>query len=264
MTIKEKSFIEIMARVGLISKGIVYCILGTMTLLAALNIGGKEVDKDDVFKTIFEQPFGKILLVILVCGLVSYITWRFIQAFKDTEDKGDDKKGIANRIGYAFSGLLYCVITYSAIKLILHSKSEEGNQEQDVAELMSKPYGKWLVIILGLFVIGRGIYQLYIAYSGKLEKKLNSGAINGKARNWAINAGKFGYTSRALVLGIIGFFFIMAALKTDPEQATDTKGTFNMIENYSYGKLLLCIVAGGLAVYGIFMFVEARYRRIKT
>ena len=257
--------VKSLARVGLTAKGIVYCLMGTLTLMSALHFGGGDADKDEVFLVIFRQPFGKGLLVILVLGLIAYVGWRFCQAFIDSERKGKDKKGVLARAAYAFSGLIYCGITYSAIRLLLNDGSGSGSTQQNVAEMFNTPIGKWLVIFLGVFVIARGIFQLYIAYSGKLEKKLNDGAIGAKVKRWAVNAGKLGYTCRGLVLGIIGYFLVAAGMHVNPGEATDTKGSFRIIESSnSYGQLLLCFVAGGLILYGLFMFIEARHRHIKS
>lgn len=260
MSVKPSStFIKTAARLGLAAKGIIYCMLGTLTLMSALNMGGDEADKNDVFDTILDQPMGRALLVVLVAGLLCYVAWRFLQAALDTEDKGTDKKGIAARIGYAFSGLLYCGITLSAIHLLMNSGDDGGSTQQQVSELMSKPFGKFMVLALGLLVIGRGIFQLYIAFSGKLEKRISTGAVG----KWVLNTGKFGYTCRAIVLGMIGYFLLMAGLHANPGEAADTKRTFSVIE-MEYGNIWLCIIAAGLAIYGLYMFVEARYRRINT
>ncbi len=58
-----------------------------------------------LFKTIVNQPFAKFLLALVAIGLIGYVIWRFVQAIKDPENKGNDAKGLAVRIGYAVKGL---------------------------------------------------------------------------------------------------------------------------------------------------------------
>src|SRR5688500_3186267 len=103
---KEKWF-ERFARFGLVSKGVVYCLMGILSVLAAFGLSQKNGDKAEALKTIYSQPFGQIILVIIGVGLLGYVMLRFFQAFKDIDNKGKDMKGVLNRIGYTLSAFLY-------------------------------------------------------------------------------------------------------------------------------------------------------------
>lgn len=252
-----------MARVGMAAKGAVYCILGVLTTLAAFNIGGQKAGKSDTLKFLYQQPFGKILLALLALGLLSYVIWRFIQAIKDPENVGNDKKGIATRIGYAASGVIYGALTYEAVRMLFTNGSGgsggNGNQEL-VSSLLTKPFGQILVGIVAAIFIGKAIYQFYRAFSGKFNKKVQDSNLQHDVKKVVRKAGIAGYIARGVVIGIVGFLFLKAAIQANPDHAQSSEGAFQFIESSPYGPYLLALVALGLVCYGIFMFIKARYR----
>lgn len=252
-----------MARFGMIAKGVVYCILGFLTIMAAFNAGGQTAGKSDTLKFLYQQPFGKILLGIVALGLLCYVAWRFIQAIKDPENAGNGKKGAMKRTGYAASGIFYGFLIVEAIQMLFQggSGSGGGNKNQElVSQLLNKPFGQILVSIVAVIFMGKAIYQFYRAFSGNFSKKVQSSNLQHDVKNIVRKAGLAGYTARGIVIGIIGFFFLKAAIQANPEQAQGSEGAFKFIEDSPFGPYLLAIVALGLICYGVFMFIKARYR----
>ncbi|HEX8151415.1 MAG TPA: DUF1206 domain-containing protein, partial [Pyrinomonadaceae bacterium] len=78
----------------------------------------------------------------------------------------------------------------------------------------------------------------------------------------ATRAGQVGLTARGVVFGIIGAFLIQAALHARAHEARGLGGALLALEQSPYGPWLLGAVALGLVIYGLYMFVEARYRRM--
>ena len=60
----------------------------------------------------------------------------------------------------------------------------------------------------------------------------------------------------------MGLFLILAAFRQNPGEAKGLAGALNTLADQPYGPLLLGTVACGLAFYGLYMWIEARYRRI--
>lgn len=254
------------ARFGMFAKGAVYVILGVLTAMAAFGQGGQTAGKSDSLQFVYQQPFGKILLGILALGLISYVVWRFIQAFRDPENKGSDKSGIATRIGYASSGVLYGLIAFEAVRMVFSGGSSGGGgggnqQETLVSTLLGQPFGQILVGIVAVVFFGKAAYQIYRAVSGKFAKKIQDSELDHRVKDTLRKAGFVGYIARGIVIGIIGYLFLRAAIEANPNQAGGTVEAFQFIQtNSAWGTIMLGIIAIGLACYGVFMFVKARYR----
>lgn len=254
------------ARFGLIAKGIVYCLSGAIALMAALNIGDKSAEDagtEGIFSFIRDQPFGKWLVLTMAIGLTCYTIWRFVQALKDTEHKGNDKKGLAKRLGYFISGVGYAGVALYSYKVFIGSYSNGDSNEKNVSRLMEMPFGKWLVIIVALIMIGTGCVQVYRAVSGKYKKYVRS-ALHRDAAPWIITAGIAGYTARGIIWLILGWLFIKAAINFNAKEAGSSDAAFKWLSDSSYGSLLLGIVALGLICYGLFMFLRAKYQAVNT
>ena len=71
-----------------------------------------------------------------------------------------------------------------------------------------------------------------------------------------------GYIARGFIFCLIGLFLIFAAKDHDPSQAKGLEGTLDTLARQTYGSVLLAVTGLGLAAYGAYMFVEAKYRRV--
>jgi hypothetical protein len=259
--------IEKLARLGYATKGIVYGLVGILAVMTALGLGGQTTGTRGALRAIAAQPYGQVLLILIAIGLAGYALWRFVEAALDPEHEGDDKKGLAKRLGYAVSGILYAGLTYTAIELVLETaqrsgQSETGRAQTITARVLAQPFGAWLVGILGAIIIGVGFYQFYKAYSMKFRREWKLQQMGRKEEMWAVRISRFGLAARGVVFVMIGFFLIQAGRQSQAAEVKGLDGTLQTIARQPYGKFLLSIVALGLVAYGIYMFVQARYRRI--
>jgi hypothetical protein len=69
--------------------------------------------------------------------------------------------------------------------------------------------------------------------------------------------GRAGYAARGIVFVIIGWFVLQAGLSSEAEQAGGMEQALASLSG-----ALLSAVALGLLLFGLFSFVEARFRRI--
>lgn len=238
--------------------------------MAAFELGGQtaeEAGKTGVFQFILEQPYGKVLLAIVTVGMLCYTLWRFIQAFGDTEDKGTDAKGIGKRISYFFSGAVYGALAFTAAQLLLGNGgggSGSDSRQTLARELLSQPFGQWLLGAVAVGTMVMGIYQFYRAYSGKYMSKVQSQQLKPELRTSLVRAGLVGYIARGFVWLIIGYLLLRAALNSNFREAGSSSQAFQFVESSSYGSFLLGILALGLICYGVFMFVRAKCEVINT
>lgn len=259
-------WVERIARFGYATKGVVYILIGVLAALAALGAGGQTTDTRGAFYEIYSQPFGQVLLGAVAIGLAGYAIWRFSECVIDAEGKGKDLKGISIRFGYACSGLLHAGLAFNAARLLLGDGGADSEQEHRsrATEIMNLPFGTILVGLAGGGFICFGLYQIYKGYKAKFRKRLEVGAMGKRENVWATRFGRFGLAARGVVFTIIGGFLIIAAIRYNPAEVRGLSGALESLTELPFGKALLAVIAAGLAIYGLYMLVEAKYHRIRA
>ncbi|GCE14664.1 DUF1206 domain-containing protein [Tengunoibacter tsumagoiensis] len=256
----------LLARCGYAAKGLVYVIIGILAVQLAFGLGGSAIDQRGALQTLSEQPFGKYMLIIVAVGLLLYAIWSFIQAIFDTERKGKQAKGIVARLGYAGVGISYGLLAWGSFQVIAGSgtgsKNSTASAQDWTATLLKQPFGVGLVVVLGLIVLAIAGALFAKAYKAKFQYRLNLTNVRASLRKVLVNLGRAGYTSLGVVFVIVGIFFIVAAVQHNATEAKGLDSALLTLAQQPFGQFLLAIVALGLVAYGIYSFVEARYRRL--
>jgi hypothetical protein len=120
--------------------------------------------------------------------------------------------------------------------------------------------GRWIVGAIGLIVIAIGIGQVVTAYRAKFRENFDQGRLPAGWLPTVVTLGRIGYTARAVVYSTIGFFIAKAALHFDSRQVRGFQGALSALQSLSYGPAVLGGVAVGLAIFGAYCLIDARYR----
>jgi hypothetical protein len=258
----------ILARLGYGAKGVVYLIIGWLAVQVAIGTGGKTTDQRGALQVIAEEPFGKLLLALVIIGLIGFAIWCFLQAWFDTEGKGSDIKGIIGRLGYAATGVSYAILAFGAFQLVTRTgtssapKSTTASTQDVTAQLLNHSWGVVVVVLLGLIAIAVACYLFAKAYTANFQRRLVLTGLSTQLRRGVIFLGRFGYAALGVVFSITGIFLIVAAVQHNPHEAKGLDSVLRTLAQQPFGSLLLGIVALGLVAYGVYSFVEARYRQV--
>lgn len=257
-----------LARLGYVARGVVYVLVGLLFFLLVSGYGGKATDKQGALQTLGEQPFGIVLLAIVTAGLFCFALWSCIQAFFDTEQQGRGARGVLARLGYAASGLSYGLLGSGALRMVMgagsSSQSSTDSTQDWTARLMEAPFGVILVVGVGLIVIGTAGYCFYQAYSSHFHHHLHLTGASVHIKKITTFSGRAGYGALGVNFLVIGFFLIIAALQHNPQEAKGLDTVLLSLLQQPYGPWLSGLVAVGFVCYGLFSFVEARYRKINS
>jgi Domain of Unknown Function (DUF1206) len=259
-------WVERLERFGYITRGFVYATIGVLALQLAIGAGGAATTLTAAIARLGSQPFGKVLLILIVVGLVSYSLWGFVRAIFDPLHRGDDFKGIVARIGFAFSGLSYGLLVIPALQILMNQggSTQAGNSADISVQLFKLPFGMWLVAGFGLLWIGMGLGQLYTAYKVAFMKDFQVNKMSSQARMWVTRSGQIGYAARGIVFAIIGVLILQAALTHNPSQPQGFDSALLKLAQAPYGELLLGGVALGLIAFGIYSAFSARWTKVSA
>ena len=260
---EQKEWMETYARFGYLAKGVVYLTIGLTAGCTASN-GGRHEGSEAAISTILGQPFGQAILLILGVGLLGYSCWKFVQAVRDTEFKGTDASGLLQRAGYAVSGLIHLSLAFFCGQAALVGGQTSGSQSTQslAAKLLNQPFGQWLVGLVGLALVGVGLFRLQTAWSKSFQGKMRLDEMSGRETTWAVRTGQFGIAARAVVFALTGYFFLHAAQTADATKAGALGESLLAIQDQ--GTWYLMAMAVGLLAYAIYLGFLARYRQIGT
>ena len=260
--------LRLIGRVGTAAKAVVYLVVGILAVMLAAGAGGQTVGSRGALRKIAEQPFGTTLLSVVAVGLLAYACWRLTQAIMDTEGLGRSATGMATRIGFTFSGLLYLSLAIASAGILGlwsglggSSTGRGGSTKQEAAmTLLSVPGGRWTVGVIGGLVAALALLQIKQAHAGNFMKLYRQSKMSDRLRRTALWAGRVGFVARAVAFAIVGCFLIRTALRHDPSQVGGLDKALETIRAATYGKWLLGLVAFGMLGFAVHCFIQAMYR----
>jgi Domain of Unknown Function (DUF1206) len=255
---------EWLARGGFVARGALYGIIGILALKLAFGVGGKTTDQKGALETLAQQPFGKVLLILVAVGLAGYALWRFVRAalghgVEATNDSGFD------RVAAFASGVVYAGLCAIAVSILVGSSqagSGSGTSRKAAGGVLGWPAGQWLVGLAGAIMIGVALYQGYRGVTKSFLKDSKTEEMSVPVRHWVTRIGVVGHLARMIVFGLVGVFLIKAAVDYNPSAAIGLDGALRKLAAQTYGSVLLGLVAAGLIAFALYSLSDARYRRI--
>lgn len=236
-----------LTRLGFAARGFLYLIIAWL----AIGTGRAE----DLTGALEYLRGERLLLMIILAGFLAYGFWRVTDAIFDSEGHGDGKKGALGRLGAGASGIIYLFLAWQAWRLLKGDGGGSGSGAQEQAgTVMDLPGGTLLIVIGGIILFLAGLWQMKRAISSDFCKHLRPDI---QQQGWVKWMGRAGYGSRGVIFLVTAVFLISAGLSGDPGEAGGMQDALRWMESP-----VNLIVAAGLALFGAFSLVEARFRQI--
>ena len=244
---------ETFTRIGFAARGLMYVVIGYVALES-----GRTEDGAGALK-LLSGGSGSLLMWLMAAGFVAYGLWRLSEALIDTEGHGSDAGGIAARLGGAVSGIVHLGLAFYAAKLASGTGSGGGGglgggTDSGARTALDLPAGELILYAAAAALLATGAVQLVKAAKLQFLRRLDGTAAQ---QGWVRAIGRAGYAARGLVFLTIAWFFWKAASSSSAGPAGGTSEALD-----AFPPELRLLVAGGLFLFGLFSFVEARYRRI--
>lgn len=256
-----------LGRVALATQGILYVIVGLLAVQVSGGDDNAKPSQKGALENLAHQPFGRILLIIVAVGLAAHCAWRLMLAIRGEPSDDEDSGSMAKRVANVGRAAVYAGFTYFAVRLLLGSgsggsKGGGGKTEQkSTAVVLDWPGGRVLVVIVGLCVIGAGVWNGYKAVARKFEDNLDLSSLDESKANLLKATGVAGYLARGVVFALIGWFLISAGLAKNAGRTKGLDGALRSLASSSHGRLWLFIVAVGLLLFGAYRVLDGIYRK---
>ena len=90
-------------------------------------------------------------------------------------------------------------------------------------------------------------------------EEVDLGSASPRTTRLVTRLGQAGFPAKGVALGVVGGLLVYAAATFDPARATGLDGALRAILGAPFGRVLLTLVAVGIAAFGAYCFVRARY-----
>jgi uncharacterized protein DUF1206 len=260
----DSDALEHLARIGLIAYGVVHLLVAWLALQLAWGGGGESADQSGAMSTLAEQPFGKPLLWVLAIGLIALALWQLAEVLRHRSglrSSGEAKKKAVTKIVKSVAKtVVYLFLAGTAIRVATGGgQSSSAQQQQTVAGVFGWPAGRFLVGVAALVVIGVGVYHIRKGLTKHFLKEIDTTQATAGQRKVIERLGQVGYPAKGVALALVGGLIGWAAITFDPEKATGLDGALRTLLDAPFGKVLLTLVAIGIAAFGAFCFFRARF-----
>ena len=249
---------RLIAIIGFIAKGLIYIIIGILSLLSALNLGGESSGTNQALKFLEKQVFGNLLLALVGLGLLCYSYWMFLLAFKDPENIGNDKKAKATRFGLFSTGLVYVFVALLSFYHLFTFVSN-GSKSSRYLDFFDFTTISYIFIVIGVILAIQGFVLIIGVFKGSLLDQFNVG--NQKGSKFIRFIGKFGFYSRASIVVIIAYFFLLAGIYTGNHEIKGIQDAFLVLNQSVMSRILMALTALGFIAYGCFYVLLSKYRK---
>ena len=248
------------ARLGLAARAFVYLVIGWLAIQIALGHTTEQANQKGALADIASHSGGIVLLWVLGIGFAAYALWRLSEAAFGTAAEGS-KAG--PRMQSLTRGVVYAALCVTTFTFIAGGSRQGQAQQQETltAKVMRHDYGRWLVGLAGLVVIGVGAAMVLQGATRKFQHQLNMSELHGVTRSTVIRLGVIGTIARGIVFAIAGVLVVDAAITYDPAKSTGLDGALRTLANRAYGPWLLGVLALGLIAFAIFGFAAARWAK---
>jgi NADH:ubiquinone oxidoreductase subunit 6 (subunit J) len=244
-------------RVGMVAYGIVHLTIAWLAIQLATGNSSGSASRNGALHQLAQQPFGKFIVWVVAIGMLLLVLWKLLEAYVDHQNEDGAKAWLKVTLDVG-KAIVYGTLGVSAFHTATGSKSSNSATSM-TSKLMDQPFGRWLVGLVGLAIIGYGVYLIYDGYTEKFLKHLDAEGKRGDQGKAFKMFGKVGYIAKGVALGAIGALFIFAAVDHKAKKSGGLDQALHKVLQQPFGPVLLFAIAVGIGCYGLFCFARARH-----
>jgi hypothetical protein len=263
-------WLRAVSQFGLVSRAVVYLLVGYLALRLALAIHGRAAEPASSAGALQEaarHSWGQASLLLLAVGFAGYALTQLVEAIFRPRYAGSRFSRWRQRALSTWGCLLYSAFCVSTISLLFafrrpaSTARSEHLQDTDVtAALLRTVAGRVVLFLVGSLVVVAGVElgrrSVRLTFQERFTTQLRPRLFATTVRA----LGALGCLARATVCLLVGGFILKAAVLGNPRDSKGLDATFRSVARSAYGPITLAALAIGLFSYGLYCLLEARYR----
>lgn len=250
---------QVLGRAGIICYGIVYLLVAYLAGRVAFGDSSQQADQRGAIQEIGSTGMGGFLLWVLAIGLFAFAAWQLLMAAKGYQWVTEKGKRTRRRIASVARAVVGVALGVAAVRYASGSSGGSGNEQQTMtAKLLALPAGPFLVVVAGLVVIAVAVATAAKGFRKSFLNDLDLADLPSGTQQWVRRLGVFGYVAKGVTFGIVGALVCIAGFNHDPKEAGGLDAALKTLAAQPFGTVLLCIVALGLAAFGVYCFAAAK------
>jgi hypothetical protein len=254
--------LEYAARAGFVGYGIIHLLFAWIAVQLAFHGSGQEGDQSGALRSLAGNGLGRVLLILIAIGMAGLALWQAFEAAIG-ETRPRTKGAVAERVVSGVRAVLYAWLAWTAVKVVRGANTSMAqNQQSRSSAVMDHTGGRWLVGLAGLVVLGVGIGIFVYGWQKKFLQRLKTHEMTPAVRKTTTRLGMAGYLAKGVAYGISGVLVVVAAVTYDPSKARGLDAALKTLAGHPWGVWLLVLIGLGIAAFGVYCFVQARYRKV--
>jgi len=256
--VEDSAPFQLVARAGYAVSGVLHALIGAIALTTVFGPERGRADQTGALVKVVEIPAGAVLLWAMVVAVLALGLWQIARGIAVSEKDG--RRRWFRRISAFAQAIGFVAIGVIAARIAIGGKSGAGNSKTLTAAVLSVPGGAVLIVAAGVALFGAGVYFVVKGVSRRFLRDLGpeGTAVRRSVELLAVT----GHVAKGIALAVLGVLVVVAAVTSDPKQASGLDRAFDAIARLPYGEVLIVIVGVGFIAYGVYCGFRARLARL--
>jgi hypothetical protein len=255
---EQSDALDYAVRIGLVAYGIVHLLIGWLAVQLAFGDHSKSASAKGALSELAQQPFGEVLVWAVAVGLYFLVVWRVLEAaFGHRDVEGTDRT--RKRVASGLKAAIYAALAVTATRVAVGDAGSSGGSKTMTAKLMDLPAGQWIVVAVGLAIIGYAATYAWRGWKEKFAEHLDTEGKLGYSGAGYLLLGKVGHIAKGIAFAIVGGLFVYAGITHESGKSGGLDVALQKVLQQPFGQVLLVAIGVGIACYGLFCFARARH-----
>jgi Domain of Unknown Function (DUF1206) len=254
---ESSTTLDQLARVGMLTYGVAHLAVAWLVVRLAFGDRSGAASGSGALHQFATTQVGRVTLYAVAGGFLALALWQALEACFGYRRRVRRRR-LGLRLLSAAKVVIFLVVVANAGRLAAGA-SGGGGTDGLTARVMRWPAGPWLVGAGGIAIVVVAFFLARFGWVENFRDTMTRRGTRGPVGQLYVWLGKVGYLTRGLALAMVGALFTWAALTGDARRSGGLDQVLNDLLGTPVGTPAACLLAAGLASYGLFCGAAARH-----